>query len=82
MISLGIFRTIDRLGRVVLPAEIRNTMKIGEHAPLEIFVDGNKIVLKKHLPCCIFCGNGERLTDIKGKKVCKTCLEEVKEFAG
>ncbi len=78
MISSGIFRTVDHLGRVILPVEIRHIMKIGEHAPLEIFVDDKKIILKKYLPDCIICGIGEGLTDIEGKKVCKTCLEEIK----
>lgn len=70
-------RLIDHVGRVVLPIELRNTMNLGENAPLEIFVDGNKIVLKKYLPGCLFCGNGDGLTYIKGKKVCGVCLEEI-----
>ncbi len=78
MESVGIVRTIDRLGRVVLPAELLNTMNLRENAPLEIFVDDNRIILKKYLPGCIFCGIGEGLTDIKGKKVCRACLEENK----
>jgi len=77
MESVGIIRLIDHVGRVVLPMELRNTMNLGENAPLEIFVDGNKIVLKKYLSGCLFCGNGDGLTDIKGKKVCGVCWEEI-----
>lgn len=80
IISLGIVRTIDHLGRVVLPAELRKMMQIGERTPLEIFTDGNHIVLKKYLPGCIFCGAGEGLKNFLGKKVCVSCLIEIKDF--
>ena len=55
MKSMGIVRKVDELGRVVLPMELRKTMDINEKDPLEIFVDGSSIVLKKYEPACIFC---------------------------
>jgi len=80
MKSVGIVRTIDCIGRVVLPSGLLNTMNLGDNEPLEIFRDDNRIVLKKYLPGCIFCGIGEGLTDFKGKKVCASCLIEIKDF--
>ena len=56
MKSLGIVRKIDELGRIVLPIEIRKTMGIENRDAIEIFVDEDKIVLKKYQPACIFCG--------------------------
>ena len=50
MISTGIVRSIDNLGRVVLPKELRNTYSITPDTPLEIFTDGESIVLRK-VPC-------------------------------
>ena len=47
-------RKIDELGRIVLPMEIRNKFNINPKDALEIFIDGDKIVLKKYEPCCIF----------------------------
>ena len=47
MKSTGIVRRIDELGRIVLPAELRRTLDIGERETMEIFVDGSSIVLKK-----------------------------------
>lgn len=44
----GIVRRIDDLGRVVIPKEIRRTMKIKEGDPLEIFVGNGGVVLKKY----------------------------------
>ena len=54
----SIVRRIDELGRIVLPAELRRTLDIGERETMEIFVDGSSIVLKKYSPACIFCDSG------------------------
>lgn len=51
MKATGIVRRIDDLGRVVIPKEIRRTMKIREGEPLEIFVDRNgEVILQKYAP--------------------------------
>ena len=50
MISTGIVRRIDELGRVVIPREIRRTLKIKDGDPLEIFRDKDKLVLVKYAP--------------------------------
>ncbi len=55
MKSTGIVRKVDELGRIVLPVELRRTMDIAEKDALEIYVDGNSIVLRKYRPSCIFC---------------------------
>lgn len=44
------FRKVDELGRVVLPVEIRNTLDIHPKDKMEISLDQNKIILKKHQP--------------------------------
>ncbi|OAB34158.1 AbrB family transcriptional regulator [Paenibacillus glacialis] len=76
MKSTGIVRRVDELGRVVLPIELRRTMGIGEKDALEIYVDKERIILKKYEPACIFCENAEDTVNFKGKIVCKSCLEE------
>jgi len=71
----GIVRRIDDLGRVVIPAEIRRVLDIPENAPLEIFVDGENIIIRKFQPGCVLCGSMEDLVDHPtGKKVCLPCL--------
>ena len=59
MKSTGIVRGIDSLGRIVLPKELRTTLHLDGDTKLEIFVDGDAIVLKKHRPAgsCDFCGD-------------------------
>jgi stage V sporulation protein T len=44
----GIVRRVDELGRIVIPKEIRRTVKIQEGTPLEIYIDNNMICLKKY----------------------------------
>ena len=50
MKSTGMVRAVDGLGRIVLPIELRRTLGIEVKDPVEIFVDGEQIVLKKYLP--------------------------------
>ncbi|OAJ72806.1 AbrB family transcriptional regulator [Brevibacillus sp. SKDU10] len=77
MKSTGIVRKVDELGRVVIPIELRRTLGIAEKDALEIFVDGERIILKKYEPACIFTGNAEDLVYYKGKMISKACIEEM-----
>ena len=79
MKSTGIVRRIDELGRIVLPAELRRTLNIGERETMEIFVDGSSIVLKKYSPACIFCDSGRDVSIFKGKNICARCLRQLRE---
>ena len=56
MKATGIVRKVDELGRIVLPIELRRTLNIEIKDPLEIYVDGESIMLKKYQPACVFCG--------------------------
>jgi transcriptional pleiotropic regulator of transition state genes len=82
MKSTGIVRKVDELGRVVLPIELRRTLEINEKDALEIFVDGEKIILKKYNPSDIFTGSMDNLIDYKGKKVSKETILEMAKLAG
>ncbi len=73
----GVVRKVDELGRIVIPIELRRTMGIEEKDALEIYVDNDRIVLKKYEPACIFCGNAEDVMNYKGKNLCKKCLTEL-----
>ena len=48
MKSTGIVRRVDELGRIVIPIELRNKLKIAEKDPIEIYVEGSSIILKKY----------------------------------
>jgi transcriptional pleiotropic regulator of transition state genes len=75
--STGVVRKVDELGRIVIPIELRRTMGIAEKDALEIYVDEEKIILKKYEPACIFCGNAEEISNYKGKNLCIHCLREI-----
>jgi len=77
MKSTGIIRRVDELGRVVLPMEMRKKFGITAKDPMEIYVDGNSIILKKYEPNCIFYGNSKKLLDYEGKVICEKCAEKI-----
>ena len=79
MKSTGIVRKVDELGRIVLPIELRRTLDIKEKDPLEIFVEGSSVVLKRYRPTCIFCDSARDIVIFKGKNICPRCLRELKE---
>ena len=79
--STGIVRKIDELGRVTLPSELRKTLNIDVKDGLEIFIEGNTIVMKKYEPSCIFCGNARNVINYKEKNICADCMEELKNSA-
>lgn len=80
MKSTGIVRKVDELGRVVIPIELRRTLNIAEKDALEIYVDGEHIILKKYEPACIFCGNARNVKNYKGKNICPDCASELKNL--
>lgn len=77
MKSTGIVRRVDELGRVVLPIELRRTLNITDKDSLEIYVEGEKIVLKKYEPACIFCGSATDIGVFHGKNVCRSCARQL-----
>lgn len=80
MKSTGIVRKVDELGRIVLPIEMRRTLNIAEKDSLEIYVDGENIILRKFLSACIFCGKSKDIVDFGGKNVCRSCVAKLKEL--
>lgn len=82
MKSTGIVRKVDELGRIVLPIELRRTLGIDEKDALEIYVDQEKIILKKYEPACVFCGNASENQIFHGKNVCRECALAMSEIVG
>lgn len=78
--STGVVRKLDQLGRIVLPKELRTVLNLKEKDALEIYVDGEQIILKKYEPACVFCGDAREVVNYRGKNICKKCLEEMKNI--
>lgn len=87
MKATGIVRRIDDLGRVVIPKEIRRTLRIKEGDPLEIFTDREgEIILKKYSPIgelgAFAKEYAEALASASGHSVCITDRDQVVAAAG
>lgn len=78
MKSTGMVRKVDELGRIVLPAEIRQCMGIRIKDSVEIYTDNDRIILQKYQPACIFCTNADDLVFFNDKRICPECLQKLK----
>ena len=78
MKSTGIVRNVDELGRIVIPKEMRKMMNIENSDPVEIYVEGSKIILTKYQPACSICNSEGEMVSFKGKKICASCIAEIK----
>lgn len=74
----GVVRKVDQLGRIVLPKSLRKLYEMNVGDPIEIFVQGEHIVLEKYKPRCSFCGSDEQVKEYNNRTICFECLEEVK----
>jgi len=73
----GIVRCIDELGRVVIPKEYRTQAGIANTDPVEITMEGERIIITKYRSVCHFCGETDGLIDFKEKKVCQACVRDL-----
>lgn len=80
MKSTGIVRKVDELGRVVIPIELRRTLNVNIKDPLEIFVDGDMIMLRSYKPLCYICNGSEGLETFKNKRICSVCIASAKKL--
>ena len=77
MKKTGISRRLDKLGRVVLPIELRRGLDWNEHDRVEIFIEDDRVILQKYEPNCLFCGGTKNLKEFRGKQVCARCVEKM-----
>ena len=78
MKSLGTVRKVDELGRIVLPIETRRRLELEAGDGVEIFVEKDRVILKKYEPACLFCGDADDVMIYRDKRICKKCLQELK----
>ena len=82
MKATGIVRKLDNLGRVTLPIELRRSLNLDLKDPVEIFVDGDSIVLRKYETRDIFTGSSKDLIEYQGKMISKDTIRELAKIAG
>lgn len=81
MKSTGMIRHLDELGRIVIPKELRKQFNLNYKDGVEIFTDGNTIVLKKYEPGDIFSGEMNDLVEFEGKKVSLASIKQLMDLA-
>ena len=77
MKSTGMVRKLDNLGRIVLPIEMRKSMGIDVKDAIEIFAEGDSIILRRYEAGCVFCGEARDTVMLHGKRVCSQCREQL-----
>ncbi len=71
-------RQIDANGRIVVPKEIRERLGIIDtQTQLEMYLDGDKAVIKVHTPGCLICGAMENTVEFKNKRICPDCIDRL-----
>ena len=70
-------RKVDELGRIVLPAEYRKALEIKEKDSLKLILEPDKIIIKKPVLGCHFCGMAVNLIHIGDEYICKACIERL-----
>lgn len=80
MKATGILKSVDELGRIVLPKKMRESLEIDIRDKVEIFVEGDRIILKKYVPSCIFCGSDQDVVLFCEKRLCRNCLDSLKQI--
>lgn len=71
----GVIRDVDKLGRIVLPIEMRRAAEIEVGESVVITMVNNKIEIVKFQSGCHCCNETEGLTDVLGLKLCPSCIE-------
>lgn len=78
MKSTGIVRQVDKMGRVVIPKEIRSQLNVENDVDsFEISMEGDRVILKKFHPTCIFCDSLTDVVTYGDHLVCKSCIEKL-----
>lgn len=78
--NTGIIRRIDRLGRLVVPADYRDALDMREADEVEFILDkkAEQIIIRRPKPCCIDCRGTTNLIPIAaGFLICPACLEKL-----
>lgn len=73
-------RTVDKLGRLVIPKELREQYGFGENTPVEITpVTKNMLTIKLMNNSCLFCKNENDLVEFHDYYVCRNCIKQMKK---
>lgn len=77
MKATGVCRSVDELGRLVLPAELRRALGMDTGALVAFAIEGDRLVLRPYEEGCVFCGSAAAVVRFGGHSVCRNCIAEM-----
>ena len=75
---MEVIRTIDKLGRIVLPMDFRKQLGLEGEVDVSLCINGNSIMVKGLGASCRLCGTADGVSELK---VCSECIRKIKKFA-
>ncbi|MNJ42952.1 Transition state regulatory protein AbrB [compost metagenome] len=80
--ATGVVRRIDNLGRVVIPKDMRHALGVVEGDTLEIYANGNQLIIKKFNQGCYLCDSQDVETvPMFGHEICHKCVSQISEYS-
>lgn len=79
-IDTGVIRSVDKIGRLVIPIELRREMGLNTGEPVHMYVQDGKVIVEKYKKKCFICGQGaESYTTVHSKRICNACKAALNE---
>ncbi len=79
-LDTGVIRSVDKIGRLVIPIELRREMGLNTGEPVHMYVQDGKVIVEKYKKKCFICGHGaESYTMVHGKRICNACKATLNE---
>ena len=79
MKATGLVRRTDHLGRLVIPKKLRAAYDISVDQEMEIYVENECVIIRKHLDKCYFCNGFGELVTYKDRSICHNCIKQMYE---
>lgn len=81
MKALGFMRKVDKLGRIVIPKEVREEFNYQPGMPVEIFVtEEGDVLIRIYEYVCYFCQEPTTGKKINGRGICDDCVKEIRKY--
>lgn len=80
MRKLMAIRELDRLGRIVIPKNLRKKLGMNARVPIEFLFQGDTLILKRYESKCIICTSTKHISQFKGKNLCAECRDEIRNI--
>lgn len=75
-------KQVDKLGRVVIPKNIRKRLHIDLGDSLIVSISGDKIIMQLSENKCTICNSKTKLVEFNGSYICKNCIDNINNQGG